>query len=153
MYACRSCRIPLNATSDGCALCCVVRRNLVVVGESEADRPSLAGVGNEVVRELRKQLHHVGLILKEDPNNAKAAPRLISIANTVSKVLESVRKLQEDGKDAVNAMSFGERADLFVRWACDLPAAYRRSLLERLADYEAQLAAPVPGSEHSVEPS
>jgi hypothetical protein len=143
MFACRLCRIPLSA-AEGCAVCNPVRRNLVVVGEREEDRPSLSGVGAEVVSLLREQLARVKKLLKDAPDSEKAGKRLIALANSTAKVIGEVRKLQEDGAAAVENMAFAERAEMFIDWVTGLPPAYRRSLVERLAEYEAKIAAPVP---------
>jgi hypothetical protein len=145
MLACRACRVALTAAS-GCSLCDVVRRNLVVVGEHDEDRPSLSGVGNEIVNELRAQLRHIRGMLKADPDSNKGTARLIAIANSTAKVIESVRKLQVDGTKAVEAMAFAERAALFVTWYADLPPAYRATMREKMAEHEVAISAPVPAS-------
>lgn len=142
MFACRICRVPLTAES-GCVLCDPVRRNLVVVGEREEDRPSLSGIGAEVVTLLREQVARVRKLLKDDPDSERAGKRLIALSNSVAKVIGEVRKLQEDGAAAVENMSFAERAEMFIDWVTGLPPAYRRTLTERLAEYEAKIAAPV----------
>jgi len=142
MYACRLCRVPLSA-SDGCDLCNPMRHNLVVVGENEDERPSLSGVSAEVVTALRGQITAHGRALKADPTDDVAHRKLVASANSLAKVLGEARKLQEDGTDAVNNMSFAERAKLFIEWVTELPPAYRRSLVEQIADYEAKIAAPI----------
>lgn len=144
--ACRNCRVPLIAAS-GCAVCDPFRRHLAVVDEDEDDRPSLAGVGAEVVAGLRAQLREIRKLLKDDPGDLRAEGRLLSIGNTAAKVLEAARKLQVDGVTAVNAMSFAERAELFVTWVTTLPPAYRASLRDKLDAWERDVAAPIPAAE------
>lgn len=143
MLACRLCRVPLSATT-GCTVCDPVRRNLVVVGEDEDDRPSLTGVAAELVAVLRGQVKQVRLELSNLPTDTDLEKRALSLGNTLSKVLESARKLQVDGKRAVEHLSFAERAELFITWVTSLPPVYRRSLTDRLAKWEADIARPQP---------
>lgn len=143
MLACRACRVPLSAIA-GCALCDPVRQNLVVVGESEEERPSLPDLGADMVRLLRDQMKRLKDLLKEDPDDVRAVSRLLAAGNTAAKVIGEVRKLQDDGKKAIEAMSFVERAELFIEWYAALAPAYRQSMRERMADHEVQVAAPVP---------
>ncbi len=147
MLACRACRVPMTA-AEGCSLCDQVRRNLVVVGEHDEDRPSLSGVGNDVVHALRGQILRVKKLLALK-DNEDAECRLISLANSTSKVIESVRKLQVDGTKAVESMSFAERAEMFLTWVSDLPPAYRRSLVEKMAAFELHISAPIPAGDGS----
>lgn len=141
MLACRGCRRPLSA-AEGCALCAPVKRHLVAVDEDADEAPSLAGTATEVVAALRAQLRHVRGVLKADPNS-DAEGRLIGLGNTAAKVLESARKLQQDGVQAIEAMSFAERAELFVTWFSTLPPAYRSALREKLEAWEVEAAKPV----------
>lgn len=142
MLACRACRIPMSA-SMGCAVCNVARANLVVVGESEDERPSLAGTGNEALSALRVQiLHHAG-ILKTNPGNGKSESGLIACTNALAKLTGEVRKLQDDGKKAVDAMAFTERCELFIGWYMDLPPAYRLAMREKMADHEVAVSKPL----------
>jgi hypothetical protein len=143
MLACRLCRVEMSAPT-GCAVCEPVRRNLVVVGETEEDRPSLSGVASAVVELLRGQLENLRLDLKKDPNHKTAAPKLLAVANTVAKVIGETRKLQDDGKKAIENMSFTERAELFITWYAALPPAYRTNVREQMADHEVRVSAPIP---------
>lgn len=140
--ACRACRVPLSAIA-GCALCDPVRQNLVVVGEQEEDRPSLAGVSAEAVAAIRKQLATVRVHLKTNEDDLKAEGRLIGLTNSLTKLVGEARKLQDDGKKAIENMAFAERAELFIEWYAALPPAYRQSMRERMADHEVQVAAPI----------
>jgi hypothetical protein len=142
MYACRLCRVALSAEM-GCASCNPIRRNLVVVGETEDERPSLSGVSAEAVSTLRAQVKHLGGSLKTDPDDDAAHRRFIATSNALAKILGEARKLQDDGADAVANMSFHERAAMFVAWYADLPPAYRLSIREQQADFETKVAAPV----------
>ena len=100
-------------------------------------------MGNEIVNELRAQLRHIRGMLKKDPDSNKGTARLIAIANSTAKVIESVRKLQVDGTKAIEAMAFAERAELFVTWYMDLPPAYRATLREKMAAHEVAVSAPI----------
>lgn len=142
MLACRICRVSLAAPL-GCDVCNTVRQNLVAIGESEDDRPSLSGVGAEVVSDLRLLLKNNRAKLKADPEDDAAADRLLALGNTLSKVLESARKLQSDGVTAVANMAFSERAALFINWVTSLPPAHRAALKEQLDKFEAEIAQPV----------
>jgi uncharacterized Zn finger protein (UPF0148 family) len=149
MLACRLCRVPL-AAADGCAVCNPIRHNLVVVGESEDERPSLSGVSAEVVTTLRSQVTHLTKALKSDPDNDSAHKKLVATANSMAKVLGEARKLQEDGKDAVDNMNFAEKAKLFIEWIATLPPAYRQGIREQMADFEARVSAPVKPNDEPV---
>lgn len=142
MLACRACRVPLSAIA-GCALCDPVRQNLVVVGEQEDERPSLPAVGADLVRALEGQIRRVKDLLKKEPDDLQAAGRLIALANSAAKVIGEVRKLQDDGKKAIESMSFVERAELFIEWFAGLAPAFRTHLRDQMASHEERLAKPV----------
>lgn len=123
-----------------------MRRNLVVLGETEEERPSLATVSTEAVNALRAQLRAY-----KDQLSAKGltpdAVDLIhikqrSVAGALSKLLDAARKIQGDGLAAVERMSFAERAELFVMWFLSLPPVYRDQLRTQIAEAEAKLALP-----------
>jgi uncharacterized Zn finger protein (UPF0148 family) len=143
LLACRACRIPLSAQT-GCAVCQTARHNLVVVGETEQERPSLAGVGNEALEGLRDQITHFKDILATNPGNGQVTGKLVACTNALSKLTGELRKLQDDGKKTVDAMSFAERTELFVGWYMDLPPPYRLQLRERMAEHEVAVSAPIP---------
>lgn len=147
--ACRACRVPMSATV-GCAVCDTMRRNLVVVGEDEEDRPSLSGTASELVAVLRLQLGHVKGELERNRASALHEKRALMLGNTLAKVLESARKLQADGAAAVASLSFQERKELFVEWYTDLAPAYRTAVREAFASYEAEVAKPLKPAEEPV---
>ncbi len=149
MLACRMCRVALTATV-GCAVCDPWRANLVVVGEDEEDRPSLSGTAAEVVALLRGQVKQVKGELAKLPGSTIAEKRALALGNTLAKVLESARKLQADGKAAVEAMSFQERKELFVTWYTDLAPQYRNAVREAFAAYEAEVSKPQAAAKESV---
>ncbi len=136
------CRVSLTATV-GCAVCDPMRRNLVVVGEDEEDRPSLSGTAAEVIALLRGQVKQVRSDLERNPTSALGEKRTIALSNALAKIVETARKLQVDGKSAVEAMSFQERKELFVEWYTDLAPAYRLSVREAFAAYEVEVSRPV----------
>lgn len=142
MLACRLCRVPLAATA-GCASCDPVRRNLVVVGEDESDRPSLSGTAAEIVKSLNGQARHLKQLLESNQDDLSSENRMLKCANTAAKVLESARKLQVDGVTAVENMSFQERAELFITWYASLPPAYRTAMQDKMRHWEAETARPV----------
>jgi ABC-type Na+ efflux pump permease subunit len=128
--ACRGCRHPLNSDA-GCALCLSVKPHLTVISASEEENVSLAVVAQETVALLRKQLKHLKGKAKAG-YNAEDAHEARSVANTLAKLLDSARKIVQDGADAVSAMSFQERAALFMEWTATLPSVYRRRLIDQL---------------------
>lgn len=139
MLACRSCRRPLSA-AEGCALCLSVKANLVTTEEDAEEVPSLSDVANQTVSALRSILtRHKGIL--KDP---KALPRhkdaseesVIKLGNTMAKILDSSRKLQEDGVAAIRNMSFVERAELFITWYMSLPATYRSQVQAGMDKFE-----------------
>lgn len=149
MLGCRMCRVNITA-AVGCAVCDPFRSMLVVIGEDEQDRPSLSGTASEVVAMLRGQMKPIRAELEKNPNATLAEKRALAIGNTLAKVLESARKLQADGKAAVEAMSFQERKELFVTWYTDLAPQYRNAVREAFAAYEAEIARPVKPAEEPV---
>lgn len=144
--ACRACRVPLVAAA-GCALCDTVRRNLVVLGETDDERPSLAGVSNEAVNALRAQLRDYKTELAccaDLADRYRLHDRQRAVAGALAKLLDAARKLQADGVDAVENMSFSERAELFVTWFCTLPAVYREQLRAQIDKFEAEARVALP---------
>lgn len=142
MLACRACRIPINA-AKGCAICDPVRENLVVVGETEDEKPSLSGTSSEAVKLLRGRLTQVDKDLKANPTSIVHEKRLIALSNAVAKLLETARKLIQDGVSAVENMSFREQAELFVEWFASLSPPYRADVLAKFAAFEEHIAKPV----------
>jgi hypothetical protein len=147
--ACRMCRISLSAAA-GCAVCEPMRRNLVIIGEDEDERPSLSGTAAEMVAVLRSRLRLVKQQLDTSPNLADAEKRALAISNALAKLLETARKLSQDGLAAVEALSFQERKELFVTWYTDLPPAYRTAVREAFATYEAEVSKPAKPAEEPV---
>jgi hypothetical protein len=149
MLACRLCRVALTATV-GCEVCDPWRRNLVVAGEDEEDRPSLSGTAAEVVALLRKQVGTVRRDLETNANSVLAEKRAMALGNTLAKVLETARKLTQDGLAAVENLSFQERKELFVGWYTDLAPAYRTAVREAFAAYEAEVSKPLKAEQQTV---
>lgn len=143
--ACRACRKPLLAQT-GCGVCNPWRKNLVVIGETEEERPSLASVSNEAVNALRSQLRDykqrlaVPGVTVDDKDALHARQR--TVAGALSKLLDAARKIQSDGKQAIDVMSFKERAELFVEWFLTLPGVYREALRKQIDAHEARLQLP-----------
>ena len=142
MLACRNCRVPLSATS-GCAICDPIRPQLVSTDESVDSLPSLAEVGAESVTALRRQVRVYSNFLKDNPLDSDANKSLVLMANSVAKVLEAARKLQDDGIAAVRNMSFLERAKLFIAWYASLPPAYRTQVRDQVEKYELEINKPL----------
>lgn len=142
MLACRTCRIALSA-SYGCAICNPIRKHLINTGEDEEDKPSLSTTGSDVVAALRGQLKLIRKLLKDNPEDVKLETRLLQLANTVSKVLESARKIQQDGVAAVENMSFAEQAELFITWLTNLPPDSRKNLRGRWDEWEIEASRPL----------
>ncbi len=124
-----------------------MRRNLVVLGETEEERPSLAVVSNEAVNALRAQLRDYKDRLKagklDDDEKDLLHTKQRSVAGALSKLLDAARKIQGDGVQAISRMSFKERAELFIEWFCTLPAVYRDALRVEIDKAETQLSLPV----------
>jgi uncharacterized Zn finger protein (UPF0148 family) len=143
--ACRACRKPLLAKS-GCGVCDPIRKNLVVLGETEEERPSLAVVSNEAVNALRSQLRDYKTRLAvpklKDEDRDRLHDRQRAVSGALSKLLDAARKIQGDGIQAVERMSFAERAKLFCEWYMTLPAVYRESLRKELDKQEERLLLP-----------
>lgn len=142
MLACRACRIAINAPA-GCELCNTVRQNLVVVGESEDDKPSLSGTSSEMVAVLRSMLTKLKTDLKANPSSAVHQNNALKLSNALSKLLETSRKLVQDGISAVESMSFADQCELFVGWVSGLAPAYRADVIAKLMAFEREIAQPV----------
>jgi hypothetical protein len=147
MLACRACHRPLNST-EGCAICTAMKANLVTTEENTEEYPALSDVSSETVAALQVILKKHRSTLKntkadaEDLEAAEAA--VVRVANTLAKVLESARKLQQDGIAAVRNMSFQDRNVLFATWYQSLPPLYRKKVQDGMAQYELKAAEPLP---------
>lgn len=143
--ACRACRKPLLAR-EGCGVCNPWRANMVVLGETEEERPSLAAVSNEAVNALRAQLRdyktELGVKGIKAEDKARLHDKQRAVAGALSKLLDAARKIQGDGLTAITQMSFKERAELFIEWYLTLPAVYRDALQKEIAGHEARLSLP-----------
>ena len=141
--ACRACRVPIGANA-GCAVCTPIKKNLVAVDEGKSETAPLSEVGSEVVDALRAQLKVVRQTLKDGNTKARAlaGKDLVMLANSMAKVLEAARKLQNDGIQAVKNMAFLERAELFISWYLDLPPPYRAEIRRKQAEAEVDYAKP-----------
>jgi len=142
--SCRLCKTPLRSET-GCSICLDWKKNFASDDEDDGEHASLAAVSNEVVAALRGALRATMAELRKNALNPDMSARLLKIGNTMSKVLESARKLQDDGLAAVRAMSFAERAELFLGWYGALPPAHRTSVRGSMAQFEAKIAAPIKG--------
>lgn len=143
MLACRNCRVRLDSAS-GCAICTPLRKHIIVLGETEEDKPSLSAVSSEIVSAIRAQLK---VIKGQGVANLNAEllkeKRLMGLANTSAKVLESARKLQQDGISAVENMSFPERCELFIGWITNLAPAYRATIRDKWEQWELETSQPL----------
>jgi hypothetical protein len=146
--ACRLCHFPL--TSDaGCAGCLPVKANLVVVSAIDEDAVPLAVVAAEAVGLLRKQLKMAKATQdKSSQYDPILGQETRSITNAIAKLLDSSRKLVEDGANAVEAMSFQEKAALFLEWTGTLPGPYRRRLIDQMATQGADPLKEQPSHDH-----
>lgn len=139
--ACRNCRVAITAET-GCAICAPIKKHLVAVDENEEDRPGLAEVGSSVVADLQYARKVASAIMRNESADPKtrleATARILKIGNTASKVLEAARKLQTDGITAIKAMSFIERARIYIEWYADLPPPYRAQLRAQQDKFEAE---------------
>ena len=138
-YSCRFCRVNLAATS-GCAVCDPIRPHITFADDQDV---SLAEVSKEAVKALQEQLrgYKQDLRAQKLPEAKEAINVAVrSVAATLSKVLDSSRKIQEDGLKAVELMSSKEKMDLFEAYYLALPPAVRARFLTQLQDAEAALA-------------
>jgi hypothetical protein len=142
MLACRACRVPI-AAATGCAICDPVRQNLVVVGENEDEQPSLSGTSALGVKLLRARLVQLEKELKANPLSKDAEKRLLACTNAVAKLLETGRKLIQDGVSAMEAISFREQAELFVGWYANLSPPYRADVLSKFTAFEQEISRPL----------
>lgn len=130
--SCRLCHFPLTSDS-GCAACLPAKPNLVVSSAVDEDQVSLAVVAAEAVSLLRKQLKHAKVATDKcsiyDPILGQETR---AVTNAIAKLLDSSRKVVQDGADAVEAMSYQEKAALFLEWTASLPGPYRRRLIDQM---------------------
>lgn len=151
--ACRSCRTKLTADVKGCAICKSIRNHLILLDAvDDTERPALTTVSQEMVKFLRERHRYYETELRTRPGNEALAKGAIANANAMTKLLEAARRLQGDGLAAVEAMSFVERARLFVQWYASLVPAYRGRLREQMAKFEESQMIPV-GPTHMMLPA
>lgn len=147
MLACRACHRPLNST-EGCAICTAMKANLVTTEENIEEYPALSDVSSETVAALQVILKKHRGTLKNTKADAEALElaeaAVVRVANTLAKVLESARKLQQDGIAAVRNMSFQDRNILFATWYQSLPPLYRKKVQDGMAQFELKAAEPLP---------
>lgn len=147
MLACRACHRPLSS-AESCAICGAMKANLVTTEENTEEYPALSDVSSETVAALQVILKkHRGTLknTKADAEDLEAAEAaVVRVANTLAKVLESARKLQQDGIAAVRNMSFQDRNVLFATWYQSLPPLYRKKVQDGMAQYELKAAEPLP---------
>lgn len=142
MLACRLCKVAIAAPT-GCAVCDPVRQNLVVVGEDDDDRPSVAGTASEALSLLKAQLKFIKAEWEKNKSSEIQLKKSLAISNSISKLAETARKLIQDGVSAVETMSFREQAELFVGWYMNLAPAYRADVLAKFTAFEQEIAQPV----------
>ena len=142
VLVCRGCHHSL-LDEAGCALCLGVKPHLMPVDAVEDEAVPLAQLAQESATLLRSQLKQLKVMQKAtksyDPALSKESREH---SNALAKLLDASRKVVQDGIDAVEVMSFKERADLFKDWFSTLPPAYRRQLHEELGS-KVVTAAPV----------
>jgi hypothetical protein len=127
--ACRACRTVLTA-EKGCAVCQAFRKNIVVIGDREEDRVDLGEVTTLALAAARDRL---AFLRSLKPDDKRYSPGEIQgLVKTISIAADSARKIRKEGVLAVNAMTFQERAELFVGWFRELPPAHREYVSERL---------------------
>lgn len=119
----------------------------MVFGEAEEDRPSLSGTSSEMVSVLRRMLKKLDADLKNNPNSPGLKSDALKLSNALAKLLETARKLVQDGVSAVDAMSFREQVELFLGWYASLAPTYRADVLSKFSAYEREIAQPLPASE------
>lgn len=140
ILACRLCHVALVA-EGGCAVCAAVKPHLTVSAAVDDAAVPLAQVAQEGIVTLQRQLKKLRETKEPD---ASARAELRAVTNAIAKLLDSSRKVIQDGADAVDAMSFQEKAALFLEWTGSLPAPYRRRLIEAMTGQNANTAQPEP---------
>lgn len=148
LLICRACQNELTAP-ESCAICELCKANLIV--DDDGDPDSLAKVAGGMVRLMQTQLRQLRGI--QGRTRGKYDERLANEtrkhAQALSKLLDSARKVINDGVEAVEALSFQEKAALFESWFMELPQAYRRTLLAGLSKHVADVAVTVPAETFS----
>lgn len=146
MLACRACRRPLNA-AEGCAICATIKANLIAGDEDSDEAPALSDVSSETVAALQTVLRKHRRTIRDAKTSAEdyelAETAAIRVANTIAKMLESARKLQQDGLAAIRNMGFQDRSALFATWYQALPPLHRKKVREGMEKYELAVSAPV----------
>jgi len=103
---------------------------------ADEDNVPLAKLAGESAALLRSQLKQLSVMQKNAPGyDTVLANESRAHANTLAKLLDSARKLQEDGASAVENMSFQEKANLMIEFFSGLPPAYRRQLYGRMGQF------------------
>lgn len=103
---------------------------------ADEDMVPLAQLASEAATLLRAQLKQLKLVQKASSGyDAVLANESRAHAAALAKLLDAARKVIQDGADAVDVMSFQEKALLFVEWFASLPPAYKRSLHDQLGQH------------------
>lgn len=136
-YSCRSCRKPIQA-SDGCALCTDFKKLLVITG---SDEPSLHEVASAMIQDLDEQRKSYKRLLASKKADEVEAARdgQRSVANAMTRLLDSARKLQEDNDRAMEKLSLKEQGQVFLTWYRSLTPTARQSVYATFASTEAEL--------------
>lgn len=130
---CRACRRHL-IDEAGCAICLGVKPHLMPVDAADEDAVPLAQLAGETAGLLRRQLQQLKVEQKKSLSYTPGlADESRKHANALAKLLDASRKVIQDGADAVDAMSFQEKAALFLEWFSTLPPAYRRRLHDQMS--------------------
>jgi hypothetical protein len=140
--ACRACKQSLMADVRGCGICGTIRKHLILQDTGDEDRPSLTQVSSEMVKMLRDRHRYFATELKDKPGSETLGKGFIANTNAMTKLLEAARRLQSDGLAAVEAMSWMDRAKLFIQWYASLPPALRGRVREQMGSFEKVQALP-----------
>jgi len=121
-------------------LCLPIKANLISTDEDQDESPALADVSAATIAALQTILRaHRGTMKRKDTTAEQyelAEDKVIRVANTLSKVLESARKLQDDGLAVIRNMGFEARAQLFAIWYQGLPPAQRQRVSDGMKQFE-----------------
>lgn len=130
-YSCNKCRQPLQA-AKGCAICDPIRPFLTVAISEDV---SLTEVSKAAVRALQEQLEGYKAALTDPSPKARLEPIRANVraaASCLAKLLDTSRKIQDDGIKAIELMSTREQMDLFKHFYTTLPPAVRSRFLADL---------------------
>ena len=115
-------------------MCTAVKPNLVWPAMNEVEATETAkGLVQQLARMLRKQLKKLEAPVNSSEYDSAVTAELVKIGNTMNKLTEQVRKLEDRENDRLAALSFDEQVRLIAtEFFAQIPEQHQRAMLQLL---------------------